>query len=124
MSSINTNNPFTSFNLSPDEEIQGKLLNEYQKMSLQNISAELALRKVNLDWALDPLVLRLENAQLSGGIEIIERILRECSEAELYIREANQANFNAQQQEREVGQGGNFFNPSVIFKSPSGEQAG
>lgn len=115
MSSINTNNPFTSFNLSPEELVQGRLLNEYQKMSLQNISAELAVRKVNLDWGLDPLVLRLENAQLAGGIEIIERILREHVEAEEYIRSANQANFSAQQEERERGNQGNWFNASAIF---------
>lgn len=118
MSSINPNNPFTSYNLSPDEEIQGKLLNEYQKMSLQNISAELALRKVNMDWSLDPLILRLENANISGSIAIVERILRECAEAELYIREANAANFQEQQRQQETGQGGNFFNPSVIFNTP------
>lgn len=119
MSSINTNNPFVSYTLSPDEEIQGKLLNEYQKMSLRNISAELALRKVNLDWSGEPLALRIENANISGGIELIERILRECSESEQYLQEANRRNFQEQQEERERGNQGNWFNPSTIFNQPT-----
>ena len=67
---------FTKYQLTKEETIAGSLLNDNQKQVIQNLLADTAEQKINLNYnAAELLVFAQEEARLTGQMEILRTIL-------------------------------------------------
>lgn len=84
MATLDPANRFQSFLLSPEERIQGSILNYLQIACIKNQIATLAMEKVNLPF-LD--VNKQREAELQGSINSLEYLLSLSEAAEQEARE-------------------------------------
>lgn len=83
MAAISTNNQFQSWNLSPEEFLQGGLLTALQRQVIQNQIASVAAQKINLPFTpTDPLSYAQAEAHLRGQLDALSYLLTLSDEAE------------------------------------------
>lgn len=83
MATLSTNNLFQSWNLSPEEFLQGGLLTSLQKQVIQNQIASVATQKINLPFTpSEPLAYAQQEAHLRGQIDALTYLLTLSEEAE------------------------------------------
>jgi hypothetical protein len=83
MATINQSNQFQSWNLTPEEYLQGGLLTITQKQVIQNQIASVATQKINLQYTpADPLGFAQQEAHLRGQIDALNYLLVLSEEAE------------------------------------------
>jgi hypothetical protein len=83
MATLDTNNRFQSWVLTPEEFITGGILSSLQKQVIQNQIAQVATQKINLVF--DPLNFQRfiqEEAGLAGQIAALDYLLTLSAEAE------------------------------------------
>jgi len=69
-------NQFTSYTLSPNDELQGSILTDLQRKVIQNLLADIAMEKLFLDYDPEhPLHFTQKEAHAKGQIEILTYIL-------------------------------------------------
>jgi hypothetical protein len=83
MATLNQSNQFQSWNLTPEEYLQGGMLTLTQKQVIQNQIASLATQKINLSYTpAEPLVFAQQEAYLRGQIDALNYLLTLSEEAE------------------------------------------
>lgn len=83
MATLSTINPFQSWNLTPEEYLQGGMLTTAQKQVIQNQIASVATQKINLEFTPnDPLVFAQSEAHLRGQLDALNYLLTLSEEAE------------------------------------------
>lgn len=83
MATISTNNQFQSWNLTPEEFLQGGLLTTLQKQVIQNQIASVATQKINLSFTPStPLEYAQQEAHLRGQLDALTYLLTLSEEAE------------------------------------------
>lgn len=88
-------NQFQQFDLTEEEDIQGKLLSVHQKYVLQNMLADAAKEKLSLvDTRKDFDQFWQRQAELTGQIGILQLILSNAELASEQVREFFQRNPN------------------------------
>lgn len=76
-------NSFTSYDLTPEELLQGSILNTIQLQVLHNHLADYAEQKIALNYDPEhPLIFAQDEASLAGKIDILNYLI-EASEASL-----------------------------------------
>jgi len=74
---------FQQWDLTPEEEKSGILLNENQKRHLHNLRADIALEKIGLTYS-------PENAnriiELDGQLGILNKLIQDCEQLEADLR--------------------------------------
>lgn len=79
-------NAFTEYSLTDPEENQGRVLNLYQKMVLQNLRADFAKQKLALKYdPQNPMDFGLLVAELDGKVLLLSQILDDSDTAELTL---------------------------------------
>lgn len=82
---------FNSYELTAQEELQGRILSQYQKLRIQNLLAEKANLRINLLYnASDPSVFLQDEASLKGYISLLQFLLEDSKQAELEAEHLNQ----------------------------------
>lgn len=79
MSTINLDSQFVSYNLTEQETLQGQVLQVSQREVLQNMLFQQTMLKLNLKWSAENMQ---EEAELSGGIRMLQSILDNSKLAE------------------------------------------
>lgn len=75
-------NDFSSFSVTVEEEIAGRMLTTAQIWNIQNQLSEAANKRINTRMdPLNPFLKALEEASLDGEINILRRLLNESKEA-------------------------------------------
>lgn len=83
MATLNQSNQFQSWNLTPEEYLQGGMLTITQKQVIQNQIASVATQKINLSYTPDkPLEFAQQEAHLRGQIDALNYLLTLSEEAE------------------------------------------
>ena len=83
MATLSSTNQFQSWNLTPEEFLQGGLLTSLQKQVVQNQIALLAAQKINLPFTpAEPLVFAQQEAHLRGQLDALSYLLVLSEEAE------------------------------------------
>ena len=83
MAQLNHNNPFQSWVLTPQEEIQGSILNLTQKQVIQNRISELMQEKTLLKFTPDNAHSFIQReAELQGQIGILQYLIANSEDAE------------------------------------------
>ena len=83
MATLSTNNQFQSWNLTPQEFLQGGLLTILQKQVIQNQIASVATQQINLSFIpSDPLAFAQQEAHLRGQLDALTYLLTLSEEAE------------------------------------------
>lgn len=83
MATLSQSNQFQSWNLTPDEFLQGGLLTLTQKQVIQNQIASVATQKINLSYTpTEPLAFAQQEAHLRGQIDALTYLLTLSEEAE------------------------------------------
>lgn len=76
-------NSFSTFNLTERESLDACILNQLQKMWLQNLKADVAERLISLEFdTTNPLQRLAEDAELKGQLKILNYILITSAESE------------------------------------------
>lgn len=76
MATLDHNNPFQGWILSPEELLQGQVLTSLQKQVIQNERATLASKRISLRFDPEhPLKFQQEDAELQGQIGILSYLL-------------------------------------------------
>ena len=80
-------NSFSSYNLSPEEEESGQVLNSNQKMVLQNKLCAIAEEKIRLTYdSTMPIVFAQREAELQGQMSVIQWLLDSSEKIEEEIK--------------------------------------
>lgn len=83
MATLNHDNPFQSWVLTPEEELLGTILTLNQKQVIQNRIAQYAQEKIRLKYnPSEPLKFLQEDAELQGQILVLQNLIDMSSEAE------------------------------------------
>jgi len=86
MATLSASNQFQSWNLSPEEYLQGGLLTTLQKQVIQNQIASVATQKINLSFTpAAPLEFAQQEAHLRGQLDALSYLLTLSEEAERQI---------------------------------------
>ena len=86
MATLSTTNQFQSWNLPPEEFLQGGLLTSLQKQVIQNQIASVATQKINLTFTpADPLSFAQDEAHLRGQIDALSYLLTLSEQAEFQL---------------------------------------
>lgn len=86
MATLSTTNQFQSWNLTPEEFLQGGLLTSLQKQVIQNQIASVATQKINLTFTpADPLSFAQDEAHLRGQIDALSYLLTLSEQAEFQL---------------------------------------
>ena len=86
MATLNPTNQFQSWNLTPEEFLQGGLLTSLQKQVIQNQIASVATQKINLTFTpADPLSFAQDEAHLRGQIDALSYLLTLSEQAEFQL---------------------------------------
>ena len=86
MAILNPTNQFQSWNLTPEEFLQGGLLTSLQKQVIQNQIASVATQKINLTFTpADPLSFAQDEAHLRGQIDALSYLLTLSEQAEFQL---------------------------------------
>lgn len=94
MATLNQSNPFQSWNLTPEEFLQGGLLTITQKQVIQNQVASVAVQKINLSYTPDkPLDFVQQEAHLRGQIDALNYLITLSEEAERQLTGQSSSNF-------------------------------
>ncbi len=82
------NNPFSSYSLTEEEDFSGRILNNLQKMVVQNRLSEAAIEKTELTYDLaNPTGCLQREAELQGRMLCLRQILDESNSAEQELAE-------------------------------------
>ena len=83
MATLNQVNQFQSWNLTPEEYLQGGLLTSLQRQVIQNQIASVATQKINLTFTpSEPMEFAQQEAHLRGQIDALSYLLTLSEEAE------------------------------------------
>lgn len=86
MAILNPTNQFQSWNLTPEEFLQGGLLTSLQKQVIQNQIASVATQKINLTFTpAQPLEYAQQEAHLRGQIDALSYLLTLSEQAEFQL---------------------------------------
>ena len=86
MATLSTTNQFQSWNLTPEEFLQGGLLTSLQKQVIQNQIASVATQKINLTFTpAQPLEYAQQEAHLRGQIDALSYLLTLSEQAEFQL---------------------------------------
>lgn len=86
MAILNPTNQFQSWNLTPEEFLQGGLLTILQKQVIQNQIASVATQKINLTFTpAQPLEYAQQEAHLRGQIDALSYLLTLSEQAEFQL---------------------------------------
>ena len=86
MATLNPTNQFQSWNLTPEEFLQGGLLTSLQKQVIQNQIASVATQKINLTFTpAQPLEYAQQEAHLRGQIDALSYLLTLSEQAEFQL---------------------------------------
>ena len=86
MATLSTTNQFQSWNLTPEEFLQGGLLTSLQKQVIQNQIASVATQKINLTFTpADPLSFAQDEAHLRGQLDALSYLLTLSEQAEFQL---------------------------------------
>ena len=92
MSTVNLNNPFISYNLTPQEIIQGSQLSLLQKQCIQNMIASYAAERLSREISVtSPLATVQADAKNQGQIEALRHLLDLSDAADEAIRNPSTA---------------------------------